>query len=40
MLVTIFVTPCKTHEYGFLSYVVLVVCVWNFGILDKLCLKN
>jgi hypothetical protein len=35
-----YVMPCKTHEYGLLSYNVLVLCVWNFEILDELCLKH
>jgi hypothetical protein len=40
ILATNFVTPHKTHKYGLLSYNVLVLCVWNFGILDELCFKN
>jgi len=40
ILVSNFVMPYKTHGYEFLSYDVLVLCVWNFGILDELCLKN
>ncbi len=30
----------KIHGYGLLSYNVLVLCVWNSGILDKSCLKT
>jgi len=30
----------KTHRYGLLSYNVLVLCVWKFGILNESCLKN
>jgi hypothetical protein len=36
----IFCHTCKTHGYGVLFYNVLVLCVWNFGILDESCLKN
>jgi hypothetical protein len=35
-----FCHTCKTHGYGFLSYNVLILCVWNFDILDELCFKN
>jgi hypothetical protein len=35
-----FYHPCKTHGYGLLSYNVLILCVWNFGILYELCLKK
>jgi hypothetical protein len=34
---TLFVTA---HGYGLLSYNVLVLCVWNFEILDETCLRN
>jgi hypothetical protein len=40
ILATNFVTPCKTHGYGLLFYNVLILCVWNFGILNELCFKN
>jgi hypothetical protein len=40
ILTTNFVTPCKIHGYGFSFYNVLVLCVWNFGMLDELYLKN
>ncbi len=30
----------KTPGYERLSYNVLVLYVWNFGILDELCLKD
>jgi hypothetical protein len=30
----------KIHGYGLLSYNVLILCVWNFGILDESCLRN
>jgi len=36
----LFVTLAKLIDMDFLSYNVLVLCVWNFGILDELCLKN
>jgi hypothetical protein len=36
----IFCHTCKTHGYGLLSCNVLVLCVWNFGILDESCLRN
>ncbi len=39
-LPTLFITLIKTHGYGLLSYNVLVLCVWNFGILDELYLRN
>jgi hypothetical protein len=39
ILTTNYITPCKTHGYGLLSYNVLVLSVWNFGILNELCLK-
>jgi hypothetical protein len=34
-----FCHTCKTHGYGHLFYNVLLLCVWNFGILDESCLK-
>jgi hypothetical protein len=40
ILVTNFVTPCETHGYGLLSYNVLILCAWNFGILSELCLRK
>jgi hypothetical protein len=36
----IFCHTFKIHGYEFLFYNVLALCVWNFGILDELCLKN
>jgi hypothetical protein len=30
----------KTHGYGLLFYNVLVLCVWNFEILDESSFKN
>jgi hypothetical protein len=35
-----FCHTCKTHGYGLLFYNVLLLCVWNFGILNESCLKN
>jgi hypothetical protein len=40
VLATNYVIPCKTHGYGLLSYNVLILYVWHFGILDELCLRN
>jgi hypothetical protein len=36
----IFCHTCNTHGYGLLFYNVLVLCVWKFGILDELYLRN
>jgi hypothetical protein len=40
ILPTFFYQTCKTYGYELLSYNVLVLYVWNFGILDELCLRN
>jgi hypothetical protein len=40
ILATNFVMPYKIRKYEFLFYNVLILCVWNFGILNELCLKN
>jgi hypothetical protein len=29
----------KIHGYGLLSYNMLILYVWNFGILNELCLR-
>jgi hypothetical protein len=31
---------CKTHGYGLLFYNVLILCGWNFGILNNYVLKT
>jgi hypothetical protein len=36
----IFCHTCKIHGYGFLSYNVLVLCVWKLEIFDELCSRN
>jgi hypothetical protein len=36
----IFSHTYKTHGYGLLSYNVLILCVWNFGIFDESSLRN
>jgi hypothetical protein len=33
ILMIVSITPCKTHEYEFLSCNLLVWCFWNCGIL-------
>jgi hypothetical protein len=40
ILMTNSITPYKIHGYGLLSYNEIVSCVWNFEILNELCLKN
>jgi hypothetical protein len=40
ILLTFFCHTCKTQGYGLLIYNLLILCVWNFGTLDELCLKN
>jgi hypothetical protein len=30
----------KIHEYEILYYNLLVLCIWNFGILHDWCLRN
>jgi hypothetical protein len=37
---TLFFHTFKIHGYEFLFYNVLILYVWNFGILDELCSKN
>jgi hypothetical protein len=40
ILATSFVMVYKTHGYELLFHNVLILCVWNFVLLEELCLKN